>query len=77
MLELEVQILIDEILLTRPYGHLQGGFLVFYYCHDNEKSNNVVAKSLQGWHMGPSAHRVHPVKGTRIASLNPESKAVL
>ena len=37
MLALKVYILIDEILRSRATGHLQGWFLVFYYCHAHEK----------------------------------------
>ena len=40
--------LIDEILLTRPPGHFQSCFLVFYYCHVGEKSEFVYTTS-GGW----------------------------
>ena len=48
MLAPKVQILIDEILQTRPYGHLQGWFLIFYFCHVHEKSNYGYTSS-GGW----------------------------
>ena len=43
-----VQILIDEIFLTWPYGHLQAWFLVFYYWISYEKSNDGYSSS-GGW----------------------------
>ena len=45
MLAPKVQMRTDEILLTRPYGHLQGRFLVFYTCHVHQKSEFVYTSS--------------------------------
>jgi hypothetical protein len=44
----KVSILIDEILLTWPYGHLQNCFLVFYYWIGYEKSESGYTSS-GGW----------------------------
>ena len=38
MLAPKGQIVIDEILRSRTYGHLQGSFLVFCYYHVHERS---------------------------------------
>ena len=40
MLPPNLQLLIDEIFLTWPFGHLQDWFLVFYYWISHEKSND-------------------------------------
>ena len=48
MLCAKVQILIDEIFLTWPYGDLQGWFLVFYYWISYEKSESGYTSS-GGW----------------------------
>ena len=48
MLPPKVQILIVEIFQTRPYGHLQGWFLVFYYWIGHGKSSHGYITS-EGW----------------------------
>ena len=48
MLSAKVRILIDQIFLTRPYGHLRGWFLVVYYWISYEKSESGYTTS-GGW----------------------------
>ena len=40
--------LIDDFARTRPPSHLQGRFLVFHYCHVDEKSDSVCT-TYGGW----------------------------